>query len=227
MKVNSIGVIPPAIPSARTARPSFGHDIEDEPMDRDVDTLDRFEEEGRKPRYMDEWKRGKREFEEYSNDPETPSAMKKISNIFVLAFSGLITYGTTKFGLEKAVGLIADKMKSDTVTKATSKVGEFVKDTVAPQAKKAADFVADSKIGTAVKDKYQKMASKEGVAKKLDFIANKKAQLKEWLTKLKSKETKAKIQDGIIKTLSVGSGIAGAVTGEKLAIEHRHMDGAA
>lgn len=227
MKVNSIGVIPPSIPSARSAKPSFGHEVDEEVIERDVDTQDCFEEECRKPEYMDEWAANKRDFEKLAKDSENPKFVNKLGKAGILLASGILTYGTARIALQQVFKTSAHILKSKSVLALRAKASKFFTETVAPNAKKAAEFVAESKVGTAAKDKYNKFATKEGVAPKIEVISNKGTQLKTWFNDVKSRITKDKIKTVTIEAISIGSGLAGTVTGANIAHEHQKMKDAA
>ncbi|MFA7659130.1 MAG: hypothetical protein WCY19_06835 [Candidatus Gastranaerophilaceae bacterium] len=213
MKTSAIGVIPPSIPSAKRVRPSFGESFDEEKFESD-------NSETKRPQYMDEWEKNKRDSEELRDDPDSPKFINKLGKAGILLASGILTYGTAKLALNQTVKGVSKVLNGKSVQAAKSKVQAFFKKTVAPNAKKAADYVADSSVGIKVKDKYQQVASKEGVANTINLVSGKSSQIKKWFVSLKSKVTAEKIKKTIIEAISIGSGFAGTITGAGIAHEH-------
>lgn len=212
MKISSIGVLPPDVPSAKN-RPSFRENYDDYEMMEDADKFD--------------LKETKRDLEDLRDSESSPSFLKKLANLGILITSGVITYGTTKYGLKLAAEKLGKIIKSPKVQSAAQSVTDTIKNKVAPQIKKGVDHLADSKAGKTIKQKAAEFAENKKVAPTIGFISNVYKQslngLKKGITYINGKLPEGKtVQDITIKTLSAGSAFAGAMGIENAVINNRN-----
>ena len=212
MKISSIGVLPPDVPSAKN-RPSFGENYDDYEMMEESDSFDLQET--------------KRDLEGLRDNESSPSFLKKLANLGILITSGVITYGTTKYALKLAVEKLGSMIKSPKVQSAAQNVTDTIKNKVAPQIKKGINNIADSKAGKTIKQKATEFVQNKKVAPAIDFVSNiyKKSlnKVKKGIAYVNRKLPEGKsVQEITIKTLSAGSAFAGAMGIESAVINNRN-----
>ena len=218
---------PPVQTQAAPAKPSFkGHNDDSHDM----------------------WKKNKEDFESMSNDSASPSFIKKASKAGIVLATGVLGYGTAKFGMNKCSELISSMIKSKPVQNLKAKIGGFTTETVIPQAKKAFNAIKESVISKkmsakvdsamtgakeskmgkaagekldAAKVKFSDFAQNEKMVKITNFAKSIKTKMAALVETIKSKmPTMAQIKGGAIETLAVGSGMAAAMTGANFERAH-------
>lgn len=133
-------ITPPNVPQSKVAqaKPSFKGE---------EDRYDDFE--GR-----DSWEQNKRDFQDFSENPKHPKAISKIGKAGLIVVSGVLGYGTAKFGFNKCIGMATDLFKSAKVQAAKGKIESLVKEAIVPNAKKATssvvNYVKESKFGKSI-----------------------------------------------------------------------------
>lgn len=103
----------------------------------------------------DTWTKNKQDFEEISNNSQNPSVVKKLGKAGVVITTGIVGYGTAKFGFRKTFDIISAMVTSKQVQEARAKVTGFVNNTLIPKTKGAFSAVKNANITKKTSQKFE------------------------------------------------------------------------
>lgn len=138
IKLHPVGATPPNIPqSSIQSKPSF--------TSRDEDyEYDEFEA-------SEQWKENQQDFEEFKRSDS--SFLKKVGEFGGVVVSGVLVYGSSKWGFNKTYNIIKDFAHKKAVTDKAGKVVDFVKTTIIPNVETAANKVKNTDTGKVITKK--------------------------------------------------------------------------
>lgn len=140
----------------------------------------------------DTWKQNKLEFEEFTNNPENPTFLKNIGKAGVVLATGILGYGTAKFGMNKSLDLISGIIKSKPIQSAKAKLSGFVSGILIPDAVSVFKSIKNSKLVDKISQKFVAMASSLSQGKVGKFVSEKLAFVGQKLDAFAQKEKVAK-----------------------------------
>lgn len=141
----------------------------------------------------DLWEKNKSEFEDLSSNPENPTFVKKIGKAGVVLATGILGYGTAKFGMRKSLDLVSGIIKSKPVQAASAKATGFVKEILIPDAKNVFASIKNSKLSQKLSQKIDAAiisAEQTNIGKK---VGEKIASVAEKISTFAKKEKVAKV----------------------------------
>lgn len=102
----------------------------------------------------DQWVKNKQDFEEISNDHSNHAVVKKLGKAGVVITTGIVGYGTAKFGFRKTLDIMTSMIKSKPVQKVYEKTVGFFKNTAIPKTKSAFSAVKNANITKTTGQKF-------------------------------------------------------------------------